>query len=59
MNILLSKKQVREMSTISFTQIDRLEKAGNFPKRVRISVNRVGWVKSEIEKFIDDRIKDR
>ena len=34
---LLSKKQVKALVLYSFAHIDRLEKAGQFPKRVRLS----------------------
>ena len=33
-------------------QIDRLEKAGQFPKRVQIGPGRVGWLQSEIDEWI-------
>ena len=41
---LLSKKQVRELVLYSYAHIDRLEKAGLFPKRVRLSTYRTGRV---------------
>ncbi|MCK1718311.1 AlpA family phage regulatory protein [Bradyrhizobium sp. 141] len=40
-------------------QIDRLEAAGKFPKRVPIGSNRVGWVASEIEEWVDAAIARR
>ena len=39
--------------------IDRLEKAGEFPKRVQLSPNRVAWVESEIDDWIAQRIAAR
>ncbi len=45
---LLSKRQVRELVLYSFAHIDRLEKAGKFPKRVTLGPNRVGWIEQEI-----------
>ena len=56
---LYSKKQLREICTISPAHIDREEKAGRFPKRVRISQNRVGWVASEIEDWLQQKIAER
>ncbi|RJF81682.1 AlpA family transcriptional regulator [Azospirillum cavernae] len=35
--------------------VDRLEKAGNFPKRIQIGGNAVGWDESEIEDWIKSR----
>ena len=48
---LLSKKQVKELVLYSYAHIDRLEAAGAFPKRVRMSRykrGRVGWVEREV-----------
>ena len=55
----ISKKQVRERVLYSFAHIDRLEKAGKFPKRVRLGQNRVGWVESEVVAWIEERIRRR
>ena len=57
--MLLSKKQVRSLVLYSFAHIDRLEKAGKFPKRVRLGQNRVGWVESEVVAWIEERISRR
>jgi len=43
----------------SKTQIWRLEKRGQFPRRVRIGPNRHGWVEDEIDQLIADRIAAR
>jgi prophage regulatory protein len=59
MEKLLSKKTVREYCLYSSAHIDRLEKAGKFPLRVKLSANRVGWVASEIEEWIQTHIADR
>ena len=34
---LLSRKEVRALTTLSLTHIDRLEKAGLFPTRLRLT----------------------
>ena len=59
MTRLLSKKDVRSRVLFSPAHIDRLEKAGLFPKRVRLGQNRVGWVEQEIEDYIQERIAER
>jgi len=56
---LLTKKQVREMVSYSFAHIDRLEKDGKFPRRVRLGQMRVVWVESEIEEWIKAQIAKR
>ena len=40
-------------------QLWRLEKVGKFPKRVRVSDARHGWVESEIDTWITARINAR
>lgn len=56
---LLTKKEVRSKVCYSPQHIARLEKAGQFPKRVQLGVNRVGWVEEEVDQWIRDRIDDR
>ena len=56
---LLSKKEVRAKVLYSPAHIARLEAQGLFPKRVRLSVGRVGWVDEEIEDWIRKRIAER
>jgi prophage regulatory protein len=40
-------------------QIDGLEAAGRFPRRVPIGDSRVGWVESEIDAHVDALIAGR
>jgi len=59
---LLSKKQVKELVLYSFAHIDRLEKAGQFPQRVRLSqhrTGRVGYVEAEIQAWLEARLAQR
>lgn len=46
----VSRQQLREDFGIGFSRahLARLEKAGNFPRRVKLSANRVVWIESEI-----------
>ena len=37
----------------------KLEKAGKFPKRLAVGENRVGWLLSEVEDWINERVADR
>jgi prophage regulatory protein len=37
----------------------RLEKRGQFPRRVRVGANRVAWLASEVEAWIAVRIDSR
>lgn len=56
---MLSKKDVRQLVLYSVAQIDRLEKAGAFPKRVRLGPGRVGWVEEEVVRWLKERIAER
>ena len=56
---ILSKKQLRELVVYSPQHIDRLEKAGKFPKRIQLGPNRVGWIESEIYDWLKQRIEKR
>ena len=48
---LVSKKELKTIHGIpySFTHIARLEKAGQFPKRILLGACRVAWYDDEIE----------
>jgi prophage regulatory protein len=37
----------------------RLENVGQFPKRIRLGINRVAWLLSEIEAWVDERLANR
>jgi prophage regulatory protein len=53
---ILRRQQVLERVPLTHTQIDNMERAGNFPKRIKLSVKAAGWVESEIEDWIASRI---
>lgn len=59
MDMLYSKKQLREVVLYSPAHIDRLEKEGKFPKRVRLSNSRVGWLVSEVQEWLQERVAER
>ena len=56
---LVSKKELRTIVLYSPAHIDRLEKAGQFPKRVRLGPARVGWIEQEVLEWLALRIADR
>jgi prophage regulatory protein len=54
---LLPKKEVRARTSLAYATIDRMEKAGRFPTRQRLSDcprGRVGWYEHEVEDWIRD-----
>ena len=56
---MLSKNQVKELVLYSPQHIARLEKAGEFPKRVKLGANRVGWVEQEVLDWLEERLDAR
>lgn len=56
---LLRRPAVRSHTGLSDTRIDELEQMGRFPRRVLISARAIGWVASEIDEFIRERIEAR
>jgi len=56
---LIDKKALVKMVQHSPQHIARLEKAGQFPKRIRLGQNRVAWLLIEIEDWIDERLTRR
>jgi predicted DNA-binding transcriptional regulator AlpA len=51
----LDRPSVREITTLSYPTINRLQRAGKFPKFEQISAGRVGLRKSILMEFIDGR----
>lgn len=59
---LLSKKQLREKTSLSIVHITRLEQQGKFPQRVKLTDaenGRVAWIEEEIDDWITQRLLKR
>lgn len=56
---LIDKRELTKLVKYSPQHIARLEKAGRFPKRIRLGQNRVAWLLSEIEAWIEERLQRR
>jgi prophage regulatory protein len=52
---------LRELNGIPYSRVHllRLEKAGEFPRRVQLSASRVAWVESEIDGWLAARLAAR
>jgi len=48
---------VQQRTGLSRSEIYRREGLGQFPKRVSIGVRSVGWVSSEVQAWIEERIQ--
>ena len=56
---ILSIKDVRARVPYSSVQIWRKERAGEFPGRVLLGANRVGWVEAEVEAWLNSKLAER
>ena len=60
--LLVNRKQLRHLGIcISFAHIDRLEKRGKFPRRIKLGKHResrVVWRYDEIVAWIDERARE-
>jgi len=57
---LLSRQGLRDRGiAYSDVHIWRLERADQFPKRVRLGSNRIAWVEAEIDKWLAEKIAAR
>ena len=56
---LLRSSDLATIVPYSMNHIRRLEECGQFPKRIRLGANRVGWLRSEVEQWLDDRLGGR
>ncbi len=52
---IIRPRNLPAITGLSRTSIWRLEKAGQFPKRVRLSAGAVGWRLSEVMAWLQDR----
>lgn len=53
---ILRRPQVQIKTGLSRSSIYALMQAGQFPKQVPLAGRAVGWVESEIDQFLNDRI---
>ena len=56
---LITKAELRRMVPYTPQHILRLEKQNKFPKRVQVGANRVAWILSEVQSWIDTRVSQR
>lgn len=56
---LMLAGEVNKRIPYSQVHLRRMERQGQFPRRVRVGANRVGWVRAEVEQWLQDRIGER
>ena len=52
-------KKVMEQTGLGRSSIYKLIKEGSFPKPVPLGARAVGWVATEINAWIEDRVRER
>lgn len=56
---VLREQERHRRTGVSRVQVWRLERQGKFPKRVRLGENSVGWLKHEIDAWIELKAAQR
>ena len=56
---VIRKPELRQKVGLHPSHIAKLEKAGQFPKRLQLGLNSVGWVEAEIEDWLAQRVAER
>ena len=59
LDLFLRESEVRRITGLSRAQRQRLERAEQFPRRVRLSDRAFGWIESEIRAWVAGRISAR
>ena len=55
---IITRKELRLMVPFTPQHIGRLERAGKFPKRIRIGERRVGWRLADVEAWLEQRVRE-
>ncbi len=56
---LLLQPEVEKITRLSGTTLWRLERAGKFPRRMKIGIKRVAWSAQEVSAWLDTRMEAR
>lgn len=56
---IIRKRELHQRVGYSDVHIWRLEKAGQFPKRIQLGPRAVGWLESEVDAWIQARADER
>ena len=56
---IVRKPELMRIIGLSDVSVWRLEKKGQFPKRLQLGGNSVGWLASEVQEWIDKKAAER
>jgi len=57
--IVISLNDVSELTSLSRTSINRERSTGTFPKEVILGERRIGFVRTEVVEWLEERIERR
>jgi prophage regulatory protein len=55
MTRIIKKPVVREITALSDSTVRRLEMAGQFPRRIKLSKSAVGWIEADVLAWVEAR----
>lgn len=55
-NRIIRSAERRNKTGLSESQLNRMEKTGDFPKRIQITERTVGWSEKAVDEWVDARI---
>ena len=58
-NALIRRREVERRTGYSFSTLNRLEKAQQFPQRVRLGERAVAWHEAEVDEWVRNRVRGR
>lgn len=56
---VLRRPSVQERTGLYGATLDRLERAGRFPRRLKLGPRAVGWLERDIARWIEARARER
>jgi len=59
MKTIIKLPEVKALTALSRSTIYRLIGRGQFPKQLKLAERSSGWIKQEVEEYIDKKINER
>jgi len=59
MKTIIKLPEVKVLTTLSRSTIYRLIGEGVFPRQIKLAERSSGWIKQEVEEYIDKKINER
>ncbi len=56
---IIRKPELLSIVSLSDATVWRREKMGDFPRRIKLGGNSVGWLESEVEDWLSKKVSER